>query len=113
MVAVLLALLCPQAELPSVAARRRLGAVGLPGGMPQAHGLAGDAELAGDLSLANADGEQLGALPVIAIAHRRLAQLLRHRSGAAALSSPAPLLQPAYDQSAASARDESHLTGAA
>jgi hypothetical protein len=28
--------------------------------MPQAHGLAGDAELAGDLGLANADGEQLG-----------------------------------------------------
>jgi hypothetical protein len=45
---------------PSVA-RRRLGAAGLPGGMPQAHGLAGDAELAGDLSLANTDNEQLGA----------------------------------------------------
>jgi hypothetical protein len=29
--------------------------------MPQAHGLAGDAELAGDLSLANTDNEQLGA----------------------------------------------------
>jgi hypothetical protein len=29
--------------------------------MPAAHGLAGDAELAGDLGLAHAEGEQLGS----------------------------------------------------
>jgi hypothetical protein len=42
------------------AAAQRLGAAALPGGMPQAHRLAGDAEPAGDLGLADAGSEQLG-----------------------------------------------------
>ena len=40
---------------------QRLRATALPAGMPDAHGLGGDAELAGDLGLlADASGEQLG-----------------------------------------------------
>jgi hypothetical protein len=42
------------------AAARRVSAAGLSTGMPEAHGLAGDAELASDPGLADADGEQLG-----------------------------------------------------
>jgi hypothetical protein len=37
-----------------------LGTTGLPAGMPDAHGLGRDLELAGDLGLGDAGGEQLG-----------------------------------------------------
>jgi hypothetical protein len=42
------------------AAAQPIGAAGLSTGMPEAHGLAGDAELASDPGLVDADGEQLG-----------------------------------------------------
>jgi hypothetical protein len=45
---------------PGSARARRPAAARPPGGMPAAHGLAGDIELAGDLGLADADSEQLG-----------------------------------------------------
>jgi hypothetical protein len=41
-------------------AAQRLRPAALPAGMPDAHRLAGDPELAGDLGLADADSEQLG-----------------------------------------------------
>jgi hypothetical protein len=37
-----------------------VGAALTPAGVPDAHGLGGDAELAGDLGLADAEGEQFG-----------------------------------------------------
>jgi hypothetical protein len=40
---------------------QRVGAAALPGGMPAAHGLAGNAESTGDLGLAYTDGEQLAS----------------------------------------------------
>jgi hypothetical protein len=39
---------------------QRVGAALKPAGVPDAHGLGGDAELAGDLGLAEAEGEQFG-----------------------------------------------------
>jgi len=56
----------------------------------------------------------LVVLVVVAVAHRRLgpnssATTSTVDQGAAILSGPAPLLQPAHDHSAASAHDESHL----
>jgi hypothetical protein len=65
-------------------AAQGVNAAGLPAGMPQAHGLAGDAELAGDLSLANADSEQLasaqpaGLEPFTVLLCRRAASDGRH-----------------------------------
>jgi hypothetical protein len=41
-------------------AAQPIGPTGLPAAVPDAHGLGGDAELAGDLGLAHAGGEQLG-----------------------------------------------------
>jgi hypothetical protein len=42
-------------------------ASGLPAGMPGAHGLGGDGELAGDLGLADASGEQFGCAEAAAL----------------------------------------------
>ena len=43
-------------------ATQRVGAARLPARMPDAHGLGADAEPAGHLGLADADGEQLGGV---------------------------------------------------
>jgi hypothetical protein len=58
----------------------RVDAAGLEAGMPDAHGLRGDLELAGDLGLAHADSEQLSSRPARRTGRRGLGQAGASRS---------------------------------
>jgi hypothetical protein len=78
------------------AAAQRLGAASLPAGVPDAHGLGRDLELAGDLGLVDAGGEQLGRPqpaglePVTFLLGRRAARDGWHAPDPHLAGSPAP-----------------------
>jgi hypothetical protein len=78
------------------AAAQRLGAALLPAGVPDAHGLGRDLELAGDLGLVDAGGEQLGRPqpaglePVTFLLGRRAARDGWHAPDPHLAGSPAP-----------------------
>jgi hypothetical protein len=68
-----------------------IGTAGLPARVPDADGLGGDAELAGDLSLADTSGEQLGRAEPVSL--EPVACSLCRRAGTVAMAGSLPAAQ--------------------